>query len=333
MLRRAVSAVCMVLVLSCGIERPASPNGHLSEPASKKGNRSGKTSVCHLDDEGIFRPISVSENALPAHLAHGDEIAGDGVLDEECRPLPADELTVELPGGVTMDFLWIEPGTFIMGSPASDPDALSRERPQHEVTITQGFWLAKYEITQAQWHAVMGSEPWSGKGHVQSGATYPAVFVSWTDTQELVRTLNTMAGADVYRLPTEAEWEYACRAGTTTRWSFGDEASEIGEYAWYEGNAFGVGLEFAQPVGTKLPNPWGLHDMHGNVWEWVQDWYGTWYSTEPQTDPTGPTTGVDHLVRGGNAGAGPPSHRSAFRMNVKTNHRIDSVGTRLVRTE
>ena len=217
-------------------------------------------------------------------------------------------LEVELPGGETMEMVWIEPGTFTMGSPDSEERG-GDEKPQHEVKISRGFYLGKYEITQAQWKAVMGTTPWStgrdsvvsgqyvcGRHHVQSGSNKPAAHISWDDVQDLVRRLNRTAGDSLYRLPTEAEWEYACRAGTATRWSFGDDVSRLGEYAWYGDNVAG---EYARPVGTKLPNPWGLHDMHGNVEEWVQDLYG-FYPGENRVDPTGPTP--TRAYRGGPSG-------------------------------
>ena len=123
--------------------------------------------------------------------------------------------------------------------------------------------------------------------------------ISWNDVQEFVQRLNEAAGEEVYRLPTEAEWEYACRAGTSARWSFGDDEGRLGEYAWYySGNVSGAGFRDAQPVGTKLANPWGLFDMHGNVYEWVQDRYGP-YSSAAQLDPQGPSTGSLRMFRGG----------------------------------
>ena len=146
------------------------------------------------------------------------------------------------------------------------------ESPVHEVEISRGFWLGKYEVTQGQWKAVMDDEPWSGRARVISDSSHPAVIISWDEVQEFIRRINEEAGEELYRLPTEAEWEYACRAGTQTRWSFGDDTSQLKNYAWYFNNTEG-----AKAVGSRLPNPWGLYDMHGNVWEWVQDWYDEEY--------------------------------------------------------
>ena len=208
-----------------------------------------------------------------------------------------EEITVELPGGATMEMVWIEPGTFLMGTTEEQEqlmrdkglwdDFSENEHPAHEVTLSQGFYLGKYEITQGQWESVMGTTPWSGHSYVQENPNHPAVYISWDDVQEFIQRLNEAAGEEVYRLPSEAEWEYACRSGTTTTWSFGDDESQLGDHAWYWDNAGDVGLEYAQAVGTKLPNLWGLHDMHGNVYEWCQDWYGP-YTSDNQVDPTGP---------------------------------------------
>ncbi|MFA6107609.1 MAG: formylglycine-generating enzyme family protein [Candidatus Latescibacterota bacterium] len=207
------------------------------------------------------------------------------------------ETTVDLPGGATMDFVWIEPGTFTMGS--LDPE-LGRQYdvwPPRQVTITHGFWLGKYEVTQEQWSSVMGSSPWLAMKRPPATSDCPATVISWIDAQAFAQRLNEHFGELAYRLPTEAEWEYACRAGTTTRWSFGDDESLLSSYAWYGTDYMAAQV---QPVGGKLPNPWGLFDMHGNAWEWVHDWYS--YSdptSAPLTDPSGPPTGYDRLERGG----------------------------------
>ena len=239
-------------------------------------------------------------------------------------------LRVTLPGAVTMAFVKIEPGTFTMGSPESEPDRYGDEGPQREVTISQGFYLGKYEVTQGQWEAVVGTTPWSGESYVELGPDYPAVLVSWNDAQVFIQKLNQAAGDSLYRLPTEAEWEYACRAGTTTRWSFGEEEGKLGDYAWYDGNAWSVGNRHGHKVGSKLPNPWGLYDMHGNVWEWCQDWWST-YPSDAQIDPTGPSAGSPRVSRGGNFSGIPPYVRSAIRLLNAPSLSHVTIGFRVVR--
>ena len=237
-----------------------------------------------------------------------------------------------------MEFVWIEPGVFQMGSPESersDCDWCDHEGPVHEVEISTGFWLGKYEVTQGEWESVMGTTPWSGSGkyYVRSNPSHPAVYISWNDVQEFIERLNAAAGSAVYRLPTEAEWEYACRAGTSTRWSFGDNESQLTHYAWYQENAWYVGGEqYAHAVGTKRANPWGLYDMHGNVREWVQDWYdGDYYNSSPRVDPPGPTSGSERVRRGGNFVGGAHFLRSASRHGFSPNDRNASAGVRLLR--
>ena len=243
-----------------------------------------------------------------------------------------EEITVDLPGGATMVFVWIEPGSFTMGSPSSESGRDSYEGPRHKVMITRGFWLGKFEITQGQWQSVMGTTPWSGKDFVKANPTHPAVHISWEDMQAFVHVLNEAAEDSLYRLPTEAEWEYACRAGTTTPWSFGDDESQIEAHAWYYDNAWGVGMKYAQPVGMKLPNPWGLYDMHGNVWEWCRDWFGS-YSFITQINPTGPKTGLDRIYRGGNFINYTQQARSAHRAGDASDVRNDYIGARLLRRD
>jgi formylglycine-generating enzyme required for sulfatase activity len=244
----------------------------------------------------------------------------------------SEKITVELPDGAAMEFVWIEPGSFTMGSPSSESSRDSYEGPQHKVMITRGFWLGKFEITQKQWESVMGTTPWSGKKFVQSNPAHPAVHISWEDIQAFVHVLNEAAGDSLYRLPTEAEWEYACRAGTTTRWSFGDDESQLEAHAWYYDNAWGVGLKYAQPVGTKLPNAWGLHDMHGNVYEWCQDWVGS-YSRGAQINPTGSKTGSDRIFRGGDFFNSVQQARSAHRAGSSPDTRGYHIGARLLKTK
>ena len=248
---------------------------------------------------------------------------------------------MEIPGGEAMVMVWIEPGTFHMGSPAAEPRRRQDEGPQHEVEISQGFYLGKYEITQAQWVAVMGNRPWAEQIFVRDVPDHPAPHISWRGAQEFARRLNEAEGEEVYRLPSEAEWEYACRAGTTTRWSFGDDEGQLGEYAWFRANASDVKERYGHPVGTKLPNPWGLHDMHGNVTEWVQDLYESeYYSISSAVDPTGPamasgSTGTSgdtyRVMRGGTFLNLPQDLRSAVRNWVGSVYNTGYVGVRLVR--
>jgi len=173
-----------------------------------------------------------------------------------------------------------------MGSESGDDD----EKPVHRVRISQAFYLGKYQVTQAQWQAVMGDNPSRFKGD-----TLPVEQVSWKDVQKFTQFLNAREGDTKYRLPTEAEWEYAARAGTTTAYSFGDDPRQLGEYAWFGENSGTT----THPVGQKKPNPWGLYDMHGNVWERVQDWYGP-YTAGTAVDPAGPSSpGSLRVFRGG----------------------------------
>ena len=251
------------------------------------------------------------------------------------------EIVVDLPGGAALEMVWIEPGEFVMGSPESEPGRDANEGPQHEVRISRGFYLGKHEVTQAQWEAVMGTQPWAGKIYVREQAEHPAAFISWNDAQAFIDTLNAAAGAALYRLPTEAEWEYACRAGTTTRWSFGDDESRLGEYAWYYDNVWDAGERYAHAVGTRLPTPWGLFDMHGNVWEWVQDWHTTivgirasgTYPDSRQVDPTGPGSGSHRVKRGGSFYDFARLLRSAFRDGYSPRGQYINVGMRLLRQE
>lgn len=234
-------------------------------------------------------------------------------------------------GEMEMEMVWIEPGSFLMGSPASEPERKEDEGPQHEVTISRGFWLGKYEVTQAQWRSVI--TPPAGTIHrIQDIPNCPVSHVSWRDVQAFIYHLNQAEGAEVYRLPTEAEWEYACRAGTTTRWSHGDDQNRLREYAWYWLNAWNMEEKYIHESGMKLPNSWGLHDMHGNVFEWVQDWYSeTYYRSSPRVDPQGPASGTLRVARGGHMASFARHVRSASRTRAELTLRSKFLGVRLVR--
>ena len=264
--------------------------------------------------------------------------APDEVAVEVIETAPGEEITVALQGeefhlaGVSIDMVWIEPGTFTMGSPVQEEGRGYDEEPQHQVTISRGFYLGKYEITQEQWEAVMGSRPWEGKEGAREDPRHPAVFISWHDMRKFIGRLNEWEGADVFRLPTEAEWEYACRAGTTTRWSFGDDENYLKDYAWYRANAWNLGEQNAHRVGMKAPNPWGLCDMHGNVWEWVLDWFSA-YTADAQVDPAGPNVGSYRVLRGGSFPGFASGVRAADRLRYSPGVRVNAdVGARLLRT-
>ena len=226
------------------------------------------------------------------------------------------EIVVNLPGGASMEMVWIEPGTFMMGSPALE-EGRDGDEVQHRVRISEGFYLGKYEITEGQWGSVMGG--------TAANSDFPKTSISWDDVQGLITKLNG-GGSETYRLPTEAEWEYACRAGSTTRWSSGDDERQLGGYAWYGANS---GYE-AHEVGTKRPNGWGLYDMYGNVWEWCEDWYGS-YSSGNQVDPTGPVSGSYRVIRGGGFYHGALDVRSASRGRNSPGIRDATIGARLLR--
>jgi formylglycine-generating enzyme required for sulfatase activity len=233
------------------------------------------------------------------------------------------------------DMVWISGGTFIIGSPASEQGHSGNESPQRQITVGS-FYMAKYPVTQAEYLEVTGANPSYFKG-----PSLPVEQVSWFDAIEYCnkRSLNeglvpayTTSGSDVswnreangYRLPTEAEWEYACRAGTQTPFYSGTSVDEAG---WHSGNSRGR----TQPVGEKQPNPWGLYDMHGNVLEWCWDWLGN-YPREAQADPQGPSSGTSRVYRGGCWRFEAHQTRSAYRFGNHANLRSLLVGFRVVRS-
>ena len=217
-----------------------------------------------------------------------------------------------------MEFVRVPAGEFLMGS--TSEEALSREQPVTRVRISRAFELGKHEVTQAEWEAVMGSNP---SRFDECGGDCPVERVSWDDVQEFIGRLNALEGEARYRLPTEAEWEYAARAGTS-----GDRyGGDLDAIAWYDGNSGGG----THPVGQKAPNAWGLHDMLGNVWEWVQDWYGP-YPGGSVTDPQGPASGSARVGRGGGWVFDARSCRASDRIILTPGFRY-YLGFRLLRME
>jgi len=239
--------------------------------------------------------------------------------------LPAqqfDNAVIFLANDIPMEFVRIVPGEFLMGCSASDTRCAEDEKPSHRVRITQMFELGKYEVTEAQWQAVTVKPPavllrGSGDSHAY-GVT------SWGTAQEFIAGLNARKDGFRYRLPTEAEWEYAARAGTTGPFA-GPSLDAIG---WFGQNAV------ARPeiVGKKQPNAWGLYDMSGNAWEWVQDWYDAkYYSNSPAADPKGPAAGQYRVLRGGSSLSDSKFGRSSARYFIGATATADYYGFRVVR--
>jgi len=234
--------------------------------------------------------------------------------------------TVEV-NSLGMAFVLIPAGVFVMGSPEYEPGRYDDEI-QHEVTITQSFYFQVTLVTQGQWRAVMGTNPASFQDR---GEDCPVEQVSWYESQEFIRRINGRREG-IYRLPTEAEWEYAARAGSTTAFANGeitslfcDHDANLDDMGWYCGNS----RWDTHPVGLKTPNAWGLYDMHGNVYEWCQDWYGS-YPASPLSDTAGPASGHRKVMRGGSWFSSAKTCRLATRLHISPNSKTSFIGFRMV---
>lgn len=243
-------------------------------------------------------------------------------------------IVVHLPGlpedVKKLEMILIKPGSFTMGSSEEEPGRTESDWPLHEVIITRPFYMGKYEVTQAQWEAVMGNNPSSFRGKPNN----PVEKVRWMTCQKFIKKLNSL-GQGTFRLPTEAEWEYACRAGTDTRFSFGDSLENADKYMWWEGNNDPNGTK---EVGLKLPNPWGLYDMHGNAQEWCEDRWQPPYERGPQINPQGPSSGssffflwTNRVFRGGSFDSRAQDCRSSSRRREQSIDFHHSLGFRLVK--
>ena len=240
------------------------------------------------------------------------------------RPAPGKKFTNNL----GMKFVYIPPERFMMGSPSNEAER-DKDEKQHQVTLTKGYYMQTTEVTQGQWERVMGSNPSYFKN---CGSNCPVEKVSWEDCQKFIQKLNGMEGTRKYRLPTEAEWEYAARAGTDTPFSFGrclstDQANYDGNYP-YPGCSKGEYRKSPVAAGSFPHNAWGLYDMHGNVWEWCQDWKGD-YPSGSVTDPTGPSSGSNRVGRGGGWNIRARICRAAGRFRITPGRRSISLGFRL----
>ena len=250
-----------------------------------------------------------------------------GMIQLGCQVLaqPPKEIT----NSIGMKLVLVPKGTFMMGSPESDVNRQKNET-QHEVTISKDYYLGLYEVTQAQYERVMGKNPSRFHGAIvgNENADLPVENVSWDDAVEFCKKLSDLPEEKkvgrVYRLPTEAQWEYACRAGSKTAYSFGESSQSVGDYAWFNENS----NEQTHPMGQKKPNAWGLYDMPGNVFEWCSDWYSE-YPKGPVSDPTGPKEGSGRVIRGGSWSSGAALCRSAFRIWVVPSLRYGFLGLRV----
>jgi formylglycine-generating enzyme required for sulfatase activity len=244
-------------------------------------------------------------------------------------PAPAVEPLKLITNSIGMKLVLIPAGESLMGSPDSDKEAYDDEKPQHRVRITQPFYLGVTPVTQGQYRAITGANP----SHFEGSDDLPVEQVSWEEARAFCEKLssleNEQLGGARYRLPTEAEWEYACRAGTTTRFSFGDADASLEEHAWFRDNSDGQ----THPVGQTLPNAWGLYDMHGNVWEWCGDGYdGKYYADSPGADPLGLSgQAADRVVRGGSSCSIPLFCRAPNRGRNAPGDQFSDLGFRVAR--
>ena len=205
-----------------------------------------------------------------------------------------DKFRKDLTQGIIGNMLFIPSGSFLMGSNNGEMD----ERPVHNVLI-DSFYMGEYEITQKEWYEVMETKPWENLKYAKSGDKYPVVNVSWYDVKDFIEKLNNLTRKN-FRLPTEAEWEYACRAGSSSKFFHGSLKYGLSNFAWYYDNAFKKDEMYGHEKGKKAPNKWGLYDMLGNVYEWCSDWYGNdYYNKSPVNNPKGPRYGSHKVIRGG----------------------------------
>jgi formylglycine-generating enzyme required for sulfatase activity len=242
----------------------------------------------------------------------------------------AEQPKEKLTNSLGMEFVLIKPGKFMMGSPEDEPGRYAGEK-LHAVNLTNSFYMQTTELTQAQWKALMGKNPAS---HKSCGDNCPVEQVSWDDVQQFIQKINQKEGTNKYRLPTEAEWEYGCRAGSTTAFPNGNitelecdrdpNLDAIGWYCWNSKNSI-------QPVAQKKPNAWGLYDMHGNVQEWCQDWFGA-YPDDEVINPNGPTKGSYRAMRGGVWYSPARDARCASRFGSPPHYRFQHIGFRLCMT-
>ncbi len=278
------------------------------------------------------KATTAAEKTIATKVAEKEQPSNRESTDQK-HPTATGEKVIT--NSIGMKLALIPAGEFLMGSPDLDKDADVNEKPQHRVRIAKPFYLGVYPVTQSEYERVMGENPsWfcksgTGKGKIgqQDTSQFPVEHVLWKSAVEFCKRLSKKENEE-YRLPTEAQQEYAGRAGSTTMWCYGDKESVLGKYAWFDGNAG----RRTHPVGQKKPNAWGLYDMHGNVWEWCSDWYAEdYYRISPPEDPTGAATDSGRVIRGGCWLNPAEGCRSAYRINRSPGFRAGSLGFRVTR--
>jgi formylglycine-generating enzyme required for sulfatase activity len=288
---------------------------------------------------GFFAPTEKKKDPSQEQKPKNQEVKPDVTEPKSFQYIPS--VLDPLPKGVAktyknslgMEFVLIPSGEYDMGCSKEDSDCYSDEKPAHRVKITKPFYMSKYEVTQAQWQKLMGNNPSAFVGancNSPNGCdNHPVENVSWNDVQKFIEFLNKKE-KKIYRLPTEAEWEYAARGGSTTKYYFGNDESVLGEYAWYTNNSDSK----THPVGQKKPNGFGLYDMSGNVYEWTGDWFDSSYYNKFENqlaiDPKGAETGSIRVLRGGSWYYRPQSVRSSHRNDWLPDYRNDFIGFRFV---
>jgi len=312
--------------------------------------------ICFAAAVGLLATAESKSDELGKDTASPKPDASDKFIGKEAGEVRDDN-------GLKMKLVWCPPGVVTMENVdvIAEPAAKKQDKPNNDddevdpkdepaskprltkriapvkVFLTQGYWLGKYEVTQSEWKQVMNSEPWNGQDCTKEGADYPATFVSWDDAVDFCRKLTEqerqagrLSNDWEYTLPTEAQWERACRARTETKFSFGDDESKLGDYAWFEENALNAGEQYAHRMGQKKANPWGLWDMHGNVWEWCRDVYTEKLpgGRDPEVKSDEKTKGSSRVIRGGSWLHGAPSCRSGSRSGSQPDVGVNVLGFR-----
>jgi formylglycine-generating enzyme required for sulfatase activity len=302
------------------------PDRHQTSPGLLR-KATEETKKLNLAYERVCKSFGAGRRAAPEKPKHAKASRAGGSGN-----VPIHGKAFIIPScGVKLN--WVAPGHFQMGSPVVEAGRSNDEGPQTEVTISRGFWLGIFTVTQEEWKAVAENvSSLKAEPSFFRGKRLPVEQVTWEDCQKWFAELNALEESGnrlprsfQYRLPTEAEWEFVCRAGTSTRFYFGDGDSQLADYAWYSGNS---GRQ-THPVGEKKPNAWGFYDMHGNVWEWCEDWYGGPLPGGSVADPIGPVLGANRVFRGGSWGVPPSRCRSAYRVWNRPGFRDFTIGFRV----